>query len=205
MFFSKKRGSCVFPGTEQNGFCPNIMTREAMLRSITLTLATWSIMLAILAIASYRDEMYWTKDRWFARSDSDVESTIGIWIRDGKLLGGYRYFRCHCHDQKICPTQSGSIRQSATYFGVRISKWCHNDTACTHQRSFISHTIAIPIWYFVGILASVPVAGLIRNVRRRKRLFALSCLECGYCLISNQSGRCPECGTPTHLHATAAI
>lgn len=27
----------------------------------------------------------------------------------------------------------------------------------------------------------------------------LSCTHCGYCLIGNQSGRCPECGTPTEI------
>jgi hypothetical protein len=56
----------------------------------------------------------------------------------------------------------------------------------------------IPLW-LVNILLAAALAGLVyagRRSRRRRRLRHVCCIECGYSLVGNTSGVCPECGSP---------
>jgi hypothetical protein len=46
----------------------------------------------------------------------------------------------------------------------------------------------------VGVLSGMIAHAKLRAARRRRRLNL--CPSCGYCLIGNISGVCPECGTP---------
>jgi hypothetical protein len=59
--------------------------------------------------------------------------------------------------------------------------------------------IGIPFWMPAALLCLA--AGIAFLVPRRRRD---GCVTCGYNLIGNVSGRCPECGTPIALAAAVA-
>ena len=55
---------------------------------------------------------------------------------------------------------------------------------------------SVPVWLVVALLFVYPAVAFLRGpVRRRRRLRHNQCLECGYSLTGNMTGRCPECGT----------
>lgn len=56
------------------------------------------------------------------------------------------------------------------------------------------HYVVLPIW--IGVVAAV--AGTAYASWRNRRLRVIgACHHCGYSLIGNTSGVCPECGQPT--------
>jgi hypothetical protein len=61
-------------------------------------------------------------------------------------------------------------------------------------------TFRFPLWIPILVFGSYPVAAFVRRVvipNHRRR--AGQCIACGYSLIGNESGTCPECGqTVTH-------
>ena len=53
-----------------------------------------------------------------------------------------------------------------------------------------------PLWLLASLFAVFPFASLIQaRVRRRWRRKMGMCVDCGYRLTGNVSGRCPECGS----------
>ncbi|OWY72993.1 hypothetical protein B7486_01210 [cyanobacterium TDX16] len=64
---------------------------------------------------------------------------------------------------------------------------------CCRVGLFQSYPLYIlPLW----LCAAVPAAFLfISGMRVRRRAVPLPCRACGYSLVGNTSGRCPECGT----------
>jgi hypothetical protein len=61
-----------------------------------------------------------------------------------------------------------------------------------------STAVYVPHWAVAVVFGVLPVAGLVRVWRRRRRLRRGLCVSCGYDLRGN-SGRCPECGaSPSH-------
>jgi hypothetical protein len=52
----------------------------------------------------------------------------------------------------------------------------------------------VPYWFVLGSLAALPLAWIASFARRRRRIAANLCAECGYDLRASPS-RCPECGT----------
>ncbi|MFY4730960.1 hypothetical protein [Nitrospira sp. BLG_2] len=86
----------------------------------------------------------------------------------------------------------------------------HNSTIYAYPGAVRESGLAvtIPIWQIVmahGLL----IAGVCYLHSRRRRLLkgqALSCARCGYLLIGNASGVCPECGETIHekLHRVSA-
>jgi hypothetical protein len=61
-------------------------------------------------------------------------------------------------------------------------------------------TIAIVLHAMTLMIFALPLVVLFREVWREKRSanvrdrWGLYCARCGYCLVGNVSGRCPECG-----------
>lgn len=61
--------------------------------------------------------------------------------------------------------------------------------------------VDLPLWVLMIALLVLVVVG-----RMRVRSLSASvrrCAQCGYCLIGNLSGRCPECGTPIRIAESA--
>ena len=63
--------------------------------------------------------------------------------------------------------------------------------------------VVIPHW-LVGLpFAILPALSLIRYTRRVREQRARQCRSCGYNLIGNVSGTCPECGTAVDVRSPA--
>lgn len=61
--------------------------------------------------------------------------------------------------------------------------------------------VLLPYWFVIGALAALPLAWIAAFIKRRRRLVAKLCVECGYDLRAS-SERCPECGTITKSKGT---
>lgn len=56
--------------------------------------------------------------------------------------------------------------------------------------------VVFPFWLTSTLLTATGTLPIVRGpCRQRWRRWKGSCLECGYDLTGNRSGRCPECGT----------
>ena len=55
--------------------------------------------------------------------------------------------------------------------------------------------IVAPLWFVLLLTAPWPLVAFLRGpFRRYRRKKRIECLKCGYSLVSNVSGICPECG-----------
>jgi hypothetical protein len=55
--------------------------------------------------------------------------------------------------------------------------------------------VVFPLWLTTGLLTIASTAPVVRGpVRQWMRRWRGHCVECGYNLTGNRSGRCPECG-----------
>lgn len=100
---------------------------------------------------------------------------------------------------------------TATFPNVRHFVWAKtvergsvNDSACAQCRvsgtgcafgTARTYMLGLPLWMMLLSLGWLPillVRNRLRSWRRRRRGL---CLNCGYNLQGNTSGRCPECGT----------
>jgi hypothetical protein len=65
-------------------------------------------------------------------------------------------------------------------------------------RGWLVTRLNVSLWLASGVLGLYPLACLACwarvAIRRRTRRRRGACVHCGYCLIGNRSGRCPECG-----------
>jgi len=56
-------------------------------------------------------------------------------------------------------------------------------------------SLKIPLWLVLPVVAAYPIVKfVIVPFSRRRRRLAVRCTNCGYSLIGNVTGRCPECG-----------
>jgi hypothetical protein len=69
--------------------------------------------------------------------------------------------------------------------------------------------VIIPLWLPIALLlvaTAAPICRLSARIRRQVRALrtpAGYCTECGYNLTGNESGKCPECGTPLNKQPVA--
>lgn len=76
-----------------------------------------------------------------------------------------------------------------------------------HRRGFVADGfgmpwhgfLLLPYWFVVSVLSSPAWFAAFRRLQRfrqfRRRVACADCLACGYSLVANLSGVCPECGT----------
>ncbi len=164
-----------------------------MCRALLLVLAMVAIEVVAVGVASYWHPLSYVPRSWHSSTQTDEVRTLAIWIRDGRFVVSHRRFRCRCHDLKVCPTSSPTSRRAWNIAGLRVSEWCHNDSACANWRSFVSHSVHVPYWYIAVIVGAVPL--YVFTTRLRRHCDSSSCKSCRYSLVGNVSGRCPECGT----------
>lgn len=65
------------------------------------------------------------------------------------------------------------------------------------EQDTVSRHWRLPLWASVLLFSAYPFVALIGSrarLRHRRRVRGL-CVECGYDLTGNVSGKCPECGT----------
>ena len=115
----------------------------------------------------------------------------------------YKSLRVHLKDG-VCglrvlsmPTKTAS--RSEFLAPLRIPSTPNNSSLLlTSKRNGLYRVtwIVFPLWLTtitLGLVGTVPlVSGPIRQWRRKRNGW---CLECGYNLTGNRTGRCPECGT----------
>jgi hypothetical protein len=82
-------------------------------------------------------------------------------------------------------------------FAIRSVTYLHDDGTEDVSNYRVSISLA---WLFIPWFILLVRANNQRNRRldREERLANNQCLSCGYSMVGNTSGTCPECGTP-HL------
>jgi hypothetical protein len=88
----------------------------------------------------------------------------------------------------------------------------HAVAACKYGASALIPTLESTIFVAmyalpIGVVAGIPFL-IFRRVRARidsSKQLEPCCTTCGYCLIGNVSGICPECGTPLTEAERAAV
>jgi hypothetical protein len=100
---------------------------------------------------------------------------------------------------------NGFIETGTTHvwngFEVKSSKTSLRSDAIIDARDLF---LVVPDWFILALLAILPAAWLIRGAWRLRpwrweHKPEGRCRACGYDLTGNQSGTCPECGTPAPL------
>jgi len=64
--------------------------------------------------------------------------------------------------------------------------------------------LAVHYGWVTATLSALSAWGVVAYRRRRRRRAAGHCRACGYDLTGNQSGACPECGTPAATREAAS-
>lgn len=78
--------------------------------------------------------------------------------------------------------------------------WCRCSPSsprwkCPPEQAHFGVHVAVPFWFLFALLSPYPGIAFARWVRRHRRRRRGQCLECGYSLVANLSGVCPECGS----------
>lgn len=79
--------------------------------------------------------------------------------------------------------------------GIQLTRYTFDACYETSPLWELRTPLAVPFGLFFAYPGFVIVR---RLVRRRSRPSEPACEACGYCLIGNESGICPECGTAIH-------
>lgn len=148
-----------------------------MIRTIYLSsLFCCACSLAVLGLASLWQDVGW-------RGAIGEHHRAGLVLEDGAFTLWHTFHtsrRFHRRYERFRMGWLGDIRYRVRQRGGR----------------WRSRTLSGPVWPIVTLLLVHPAIALIRGpLRRRRRQARDECVECGYSLVGNLSGRCPECGT----------
>jgi hypothetical protein len=122
---------------------------------------------------------------WSMRSWGLVgsHSLSGVFRPSTKFLGfGWRRY-----DQVVWPYSENATAPPVIFAGFPLS----GTTATFRYRE-----IDVPIWLFIIAFSVAPSIRVYRFVRELRQPKPNECVECGYDLTGNVSGKCPECGQP---------
>lgn len=134
---------------------------------------------------------YWHKSHKHPaqhRYDLTVYKSMAVYLREGV---------CGLHIISM-PTKVASRTEfHATLAHVDLLKGRTLSFSTTRKGPYRFTWIIFPLWLpSIALIATGSVALLVGPFRKWVRGRRGCCIECGYSLRGNQSGRCPECGTP---------
>ena len=109
--------------------------------------------------------------------------------------------------QRLAEANSGRLRHSTILLGnfavsardlwedlgFRVYRWRRLPPGARQRRGAISG-VRVPYWSLFLLTATLPAQWLFLWYRRQLRSKAGCCVQCGYDLLDNTSGACPECG-----------
>jgi hypothetical protein len=138
------------------------------------------LFLAGVALAGVGFAAIWTDIGWQGRI-SEQTWAMAV-IDDGNVVAGHAY-----QTDYSFPTHRK--RLSLGWFGLFSFSSGRNTGGWRYM------VLVVPAWMIVTALFVCPAAAFYRGpVRRRRRQKRNECTRCGYSLIGNVSGTCPECG-----------
>lgn len=140
-----------------------------------------TIFVLLVTVASFRWQL-----TWFPR-----HVDVGIHIGNGRLVGFNRipYLVRSLADRSWA---GKFVLEPADVVGA----WTFLPTVS--ETSNGGWLFMVPFHFPLSVLLSVVVFPILPPVVRRRRLKAGLCVLCEYDLTGNESGTCPECGTPTN-------
>lgn len=182
------------------------------MRRLLANLLAAASLLLMAAVAALWVRSYWVADAWqrAAQYEVEAEQRRDVWMVDSRrgvvavqfhrqtirdrrdfyeqdIPGGWWYYR-----RGYFPLD---LFWNAAGFGVfSASQGSARSSMVSEGRG-----VAVPHAALAVALAAPPAWWAMRYRRRRRARLAVAagrCAACGYDLTGNQSGRCPECGTP---------
>ena len=157
----------------------------------------WKIVATASLLALPLSAMLWHASHanpQFRRYDVTLYKSLRVILRDG-VCG---------LDLLSMPTKTASRTQFQSPLHVASTPGDHLLFFSTRKNGLYRQTwLVFPLWaptIALSLLGLVPLcSGPLRTWRRKLKGW---CLECGYDLRGNRSGRCPECGTRVHRSAS---
>ncbi len=103
----------------------------------------------------------------------------GLAFRDGSL-------RVFCNPEWPPSPMAALVDKQWDGFKVFLTRYGEGD---------VEFLLRLPLWLLLVLFALYPIVALIRGpYRRYRRRRKGLCVKCGYNLMGNVSGVCPECG-----------
>lgn len=100
---------------------------------------------------------------------------------------------------EVTPSQ-GIMEDSFVRVGILGVRWGKGQYADEFGRRIDCHVVIASLWLLLALFIAYPTIAFIRGpLRRWRRRRKGLCLWCGYDLVGNVSGVCPECGTELEL------
>ena len=160
--------------------------RLAVITILTLLAATSSVLLVV---------SYWETMRLHNFADLDDLATPGGCM--ARLKQGILMLLC----ERAAPHGPWTLwRLGFWNFGIGHGVTAVLTESTKVQRRF--HYLKVPLIVLVLAFAAYPFIAFVRGpLRRYRRAKAGCCRKCGYSLVGNVSGVCPECGTSISAEA----
>ena len=197
---------------------------DAALRSGLFTLVSVLSLLLCMATVVVWVRSYWVSDRftahWLNRDSGDgiIFNNLAVLSESGGLVvdrsdqttphgfspGLIARWREHGHLYLDHPSPPGSIIRMGPRWINSLWMFQFSRSANSSARLNESRCV-LPLWPLALLLAIGP-AILVRrsftNARQQRRRMRRECPACGYSLIRNTTGICPECGRETSKSAS---
>ena len=152
-------------------------------RLVTISIVALHLLVAVWAIAVFKPDTF--------RYGTIGESVTVMLMYDG---GQLRLSLWLAGDPPAATGEGGFERYG---FGYRAEI---NITPTNKVNRM--YRVMMPMWALIAVCAFYPTRAFVRGpVARQRRLRLNQCPPCGYSLVGNTSGVCPECGSITPANA----
>jgi hypothetical protein len=139
------------------------------------------------------------RDDWLFIGDGRLVWHARAWDGDDPPGTRYRILHRERWQQRVRPlVQWGGSSSQYGFFAERTYVFVGFEASWgLDGGNYIGHNrmLAIPLWFLAIVAAIAPALWTRAIYRRRQRIRAGRCLNCGYDLRAS-SDRCPECGSP---------